>query len=447
MLRDKRKQIINYVRAHAPFLKSNYEKLDIYQGNLLPYVDKIMKKTLSPQYYETIQERILPINILQRYIDKVSTTYSKPPVRKSGRSQDFIDYYKTALDIDNSGTIADQYANLFKGYAWEPYVNSKGIPSMRELPFDRFLVMSDSLINPESATVFIKIVGRCGPDEDDVLLFVYTDEEFDAFTLKGESGDQYLIENGGLNLVGTIPFVYGKRSKSELIPTQDTDMVKFTQAIPVMLSDASGAQMYQCFSTFYGVDVDSSNLKQNPNVFWSFKSDPSSNKEPKVGVLTPTADTDKVVSFVINTFVMWLETKGVRVGSVGSIDAGNAASGIAKIIDEMDTYEIRKKSQGWFKKDEECLWNEKLPKIHNYWVTAGMVDPSKVPGMVDENPEVLVEFEPPKPMKTRTEEIAEYRQEVEFGSMTLEDAIKKLHPEYDELKMKEVLATKYVAVN
>jgi len=60
MLKDKRKSIIEYVKNHRSFLKRNAEALDIYEGNLLPYVDAIMQKTLSPQYYQPAKERILP---------------------------------------------------------------------------------------------------------------------------------------------------------------------------------------------------------------------------------------------------------------------------------------------------------------------------------------------------------------------------------------------------
>jgi hypothetical protein len=76
MLKQKRKQIIEYIKAHREFLKLNSEALDIYEGNLLPYVDNILRSSLSATYYNSIKDRVLPINILQRFIDKVSTTYS-----------------------------------------------------------------------------------------------------------------------------------------------------------------------------------------------------------------------------------------------------------------------------------------------------------------------------------------------------------------------------------
>lgn len=446
MLKQKRKQIIDYVKAHRDFLAYNTQALDIYEGNLLPYIDSILKSSLSANYYHSIKDRILPINILQRYIDKVSTTYSKPPVRSSEieASNEFVEFYSKTFNINNSGSIADVYSNLFKGFAWEPYVDKNGVPALRELPFNSFLVMSDSMVNPEEETIFIKFMGKQTEDEESMLLFVYTDTEFDAFYLNGMEASQYLIENQGVNVIGTIPFVYGKRQKNRLIPVLDSDMLSIAKALPVMMTDAAGAQMYQSFSIIYGVDISIENAKMSPNALWSIKSDRESDKNPQLGVINPTADTDKIVSFITTTFSLWLETKGVRVGSVGQVDGSNLSSGISKIIDEMDVWELKKKSQYWFKKDEEELWNVKLPKIHNYWIKSGLLNPSMLPPMMPEeqDPEIYVEFEAPKPMISRSEEIAHIKAELELGTMTLEQAIKKLHPEMDDEVVTQTLSNR-----
>lgn len=441
MLRNKRKEIIEFIKEHRKFIAQNTEALDIYEGNLLPYVDTILKNSLSPNYYSSIKDRILPINLLQRYVDKVSTTYSKPPVRTSMFQEEiaFVDYYADKFQINNSGSVADAYANLFKGFAWEPYLDNRGNPQLRELPFNSFLVMSDSDISPDEETIFIKFMGMKGDSIDSLLLFVYTDEEFDAFYLDGAEASEYLVENQGINPIGIIPFVYGKRQKNRLIPVLDTDMLAITKAIPCQLTDAAGAQMYQAFSIIYGVDISIENAKISPNALWSIKSDRESDKTPQLGVLNPSADTDKIISFITTVFTLWLETKGVRVGSTGAFSSGNLSSGISKIIDEMDVWELKKKSQYWFKKDEEELWNLKLPKIHNYWIRTGQVNPSLVPPVMKEELSIEVTFEDPKPMKSRSEEISEIKSELELGTMTIDQAIKKLHPEFDDENVQEIV--------
>lgn len=441
MLKDKRKEIIKHVKDHHAFIRHNYQVLDIYEGNLLEYVQKAMQSSLSPQYYHAIKDRILPVNILQRFIDKVSTAYQKPPVRESDAG-DWADEWAKALNLNVSGMLADAYANMHKGFAWEPYVDKDGKPALRELSFDRFLVMSESEVNPEEETIFIKFMGMKSDDPDSLLLHVYTNEEFDAFYLSGAEASEYLAENQGINIVGTIPFVYGKRQKNTLIPKQDTDILAFSKAIPIMLSDAAGAQMFQCFSVLWAIDVELKDLKLSPNAIWDIKSDRSSDKNPQIGVVKPEADTDKVVQFVVNMFVLWLETKGIRVGSIGNIESGNVASGIAKIVDEMDVNAIRGKSQKWFKRDEEELFNRVLPKLSRYWIESGMVDSSLIPALVDE-PNVVVTFQEPEPMMSRTELLTNIERELNIGTMTLEQAIKKLHPELDADGVALVVAQRF----
>lgn len=437
MLRDKRKQIIEYVKAHAPFIRDNAEALDIYEGNLKPYIDEILRTTLSPQYYEKIKGRILPINILQRYINKVAVTYNKPPNRKTedAKGAEFVDFYTKELDINNSGMIADVYSHLFKGFAWEPYINKNGKPALRELSFDKFLVMSDSSVNPEEETIFIKFMGKKSTSEDSMLLFVYTDTEFDAFYMDEMEATEYLIDNEGLNPIGVIPFIYGKRQKNKLLPTIDSDMLAITKAIPTMLTDGAGAQMFQAFTIMYGIDVNTENLTMSPNAFWSIKSDPSSDKTPVVGTVKPEADTQKILDFVVSIFVIWLETKGIRVGSVGNVDAGNVASGISKIVDEMDAHKVVEKSMSWFEKDEKELWY-KLAKIDQYWKLSGMYNdaPSFVGDLI-----VNVEFDKPEPMMSKGELIANIKDELALKTMTLEQAIKLLHPKYTDEEVEAVL--------
>lgn len=445
MLQDKRKEIIEYVKKHRDFIKHNETVLDIYQGNLLKYVLESMRTSLSPQYFSAIRDRVLPINVLQRYIDKVSTAYQKAPTRtgQDDAQTGYAHEWAELLELNVSGGIADAYANMFKGFAWEPYVNKDGKPALRELSFDRFLVMSDSEVNPEEETIFIKFMGCKNNTDDGVLLHVYTNEEFDAFYMDGTSAPEYLTENGGVNLVGTIPFVYGKRQKNTLIPVSDSDILAISKAIPLMISDAAGAQMFQAFTVLWAIDVDLKDLKLSPNAIWDIKSDRSSDKNPQIGSVKPEADTDKVVQFVVNMFVLWLETKGVRVGSIGNIDGGNAASGIAKIVDEMDVNSIRSKSMKWFKRDEEELFNRVLPKLSRYWVQAGMVQASEIPSLI-EAPVITVEFAEPEPMQSRAALIADIKAELDMETMTQEQAIAKLHPDMSQEDIDAMMAKRLI---
>ena len=405
-----------------------------------------MRKSFSEEYFKTIESRILPINILRRFIDKVSKAYITAPIRtpSKARFKKTVKAYERLYNLNVNGSMADRWSNLFKGYAWEIFTHNR-TPRLRTIPFDRFLVYSTDKVDPLRETVFIKFMGKQitrksgGESRMVETFYAYTDEEVDAFDMDGDDfADPDILTLNGVNPYGVIPFVYGNRSFSELIPTQDTDILPMTKAIPVLASDLSGAILYTTTSLMYGVDVNVDNAKLSPNAFLSLKSDPNSEKTPTIGVVKPQADIAEVINYIVTMFALWLETKGVRAGSVGNVDAGNFASGISKMIDEMDTYEIRKESIEFFKRDEEELW-EKTRIISNYWMENDLIDDADIT-LLGEDFSVTVEFDEPAPQKSHMETIQEEEAELKLGTTILKRSIKRLHPEWSEDEVNEVLA-------
>lgn len=363
------KEYIEYIEKHRAYLQENSEKLAIYEGELMPQVKKVLKDSISEQYYKKIESRVIPINVLPRIIDKMSKAYLHSPERKVQNSSDqkilneAVDY----MDMDVNMNIADEFSNLFKAYAIDLF-EDKGEPRMDILPYDRFLVMNRDKKNRMKVTDFIKFMGKVKHNETELELFwVYTDEFFLPVLSNGEVYTPDLDGNDGINPFGRIPFVYGNRSKQRIIPRQDTDIVQLTKVIPVTLSDLGGAIMFQCFAVVYGIDIKAENLIITPNAFWSFRSDPNGSNQPKIGTIKPEVDVDKVLSFIKSTFSLWLETKGIRVGALGDSDGAITSSGISKIIDESDTSDIINRSKRYFEKEEKDFWD--LFKIkNNYWV-------------------------------------------------------------------------------
>jgi len=445
-LRDRRQEILAYIKHNTPYLEYNACMLDIFEGGLKKYVLHVLENSLSENYFNQIKDRVLPINILKRYVDKVSGVYNQNPIRKTDESQDIelVKFYEDECDINVVMHLADEFIQLFKGYALEPYLDDtldEPAPRVRALPYDRFLVYSDNVVNPLKPTVFIKIMGKrpvkTGRGYDQrMYYFVYTDTEFDAFDSTGETLNAYLESNNGENPYGVIPFYYGFRSKTKLKPTQDTDIKAMTEMVPVMLTDMAGAIMFQCFAIIYGVDVKAENLTLSPNAFWDLKSDPTSGKEPKVGTITPQADVDKVIKFVMTALSLWLETKGIKAGSIGSFDAANVASGIAKLLDEADTTALKKANMTAFKADEKSIWSL-ISKMHNYWVGSGML---KGMGTFSSNFDVSIEFDDPRPLLDRKTEVETVDLEVKSGYLDRYSAMKRLYPDLSEEQILERMA-------
>lgn len=442
-------EILDYINDNKEYLEHNKVLLDIHQGCLKPYVMQDLKACLSEEYYSKIKSRVIIINTLKRFIDKVSKVYALTPVRiaTSGASdQNLLDYYEEQFEMNVSMNDADEYSNLFKGFFLDPYVK-ENTPCLRVLPFDRFLIMSTDETDPLSDDILIKIMGMKPIRVEDrrsrnghriemrEVYYLYSADEFLAIDSNGDIYAPAMEENEGENIYGVIPGHYGRRSRIDLLPKQDTDLLNITKIIPVLLSDLSGTILFQCFSIMYGVDIDAQNLNMSPNAFWSFSSDPNSDKNPQIGTIKPQADIDKVLNFIMNTFTFWLETKGIKVGSLGQVDGQNAASGIAKIIDEMDTTELKKLSIEAFKKDEKAFW-QKMKTIHNTWVDQGIV---KNMPRFSESFEVQIEFDEPQPVIDREKFVRTIKLEVDAGFLYPEKAIEKLYPDIEGEELKKHL--------
>jgi len=439
-MKPTRQEIIQYVRDHKDYLERNHVVYDIFTGNLLPYVTDVLEKTLSANYYNKIKERIVPVNVLERYVKKVSSAYENPPKRicKNESDQEVVDYYVREMALNQKFASADQYCAMFKGYGMEPYVD-QGQPKCRVMPFDRFIVYSDNTKDPTTETVFIKITNKQDMLGNNVeCYYVYTNEAFDAFDANGKTIDSALEGNDGVNPFEVIPLLYGKRSENELLPVQDTDIVSMAKLISVFMSDLSGVSMFQCFSIIYGIDLSMDNIVMAPNALWNFKSDASRpDAKPSIGTIKPEADIDKVLNFIITTFVLWLETKGIRVGSIGSIDAGNSASGIAKIIDEMDVYKVVKESIQNFEREERTFW-KKMVKIHNEWLAQGEISGM---GKLSEDFDIQIIFPEPQPKRNKIDVINEKKTEVDAGFKSRKKAMMELNPEMSETEIdEEILA-------
>lgn len=439
-LLERTKHLKEYIEKNKRYINRNVELFDIFEGNLRPYVDKILKGSLSNQYYSKITERIYPINILIRIIDKLARSYSKAPTRTATSSQEVLEFYENAMMFNQKMNMADEFAHLFKGYALEPFLKN-GVPSLRVLPFDRFLVESSSLIDPTIMTTFYKHIGKIDKKGKEVdVWFVYTDEEFLAIDEDGDIVHEFMVDQfgndlSGENPLGFIPFYYGNRSEYKILPTQDTDTLALAKLLPVQLSDLAGTILFQCFSIVYGIDVDSENMVMSPNAFWAMKSDPQSDKTPQVGTIKPSADITKVLDFIREVFSTWMESRGIRVGAMGTTDGTMNTSGISKIIDEMDTFEAINKQIEYFKKDETEFW-ELQRRIHNYWVTTGQLTGLNV---LPENWVVDVEFEGPTPVTSRSETVDIVVKERDSGIISRRTAMQKLYPDWtDEDIEKEI---------
>lgn len=437
-------ELMNYVKfKNESHVVYNKKLLDIWEGQLQKYIEESLMVELTPRAYARAKERIAPINILNKMVDKLSTVYIEAPSRECKEEneidKELLEYYEHKLDLNNSLRLSNEMLNLHKYFALEPYLSESGTPSLRVIPADKFLVWSDNPLDPTKMTVFIKFMGTklisserttdslgntTENAEDAVrevaMFHLYSDQEF--IECDSEGG----IHNYQPNPYGKIPFVYGSNSQLRLLPMPDADSFSMTTLVPKLLTDINYATQFQSHSIVYGIDIDPQNLEGNPDAFWVINSAEGENKNPQIGTIKPEVDTDKVISMIQSEMAMWIDSKGLKVGNIGSLTIDNAASGVAKMIDEADTTNIRKKQVNTFKKVEADLWSL-LKTMHNTWVVTNQLK-DVTRGFSDEF-KVAVTHADQRVVVDTTKELADIKTMIELGLITKYQALTKLHPE------------------
>ncbi len=444
-------QIFTYIDVkYAANVDYNAKLLDIYEGQLLKYVEESMRKELSPEAFERARERIAPINLLNKVIDKLSRVYMDPASRTAENDSDnaILDKYEEWFDIDNSMGLTNRLLNLHKYFALEPYLDN-GTPRLRVIPADKFLVWSDNENNPNTPTVFIKFMGTTqkeypatdseGRSKKDGSIEVRNIQVFRLY-----SDDEYMeVHRDGVvavsleNPYGRIPFVYGNMSPFNLIPLPDSDSYNMAILIPKLLADLNYATQFQSHSIMYGIDIDPQNLSGNPDAFWIINSVEGEGKNPQLGTIKPEVDTEKVISLIETEVAMWLDSKGLKTGSNGSLNAQNASSGVAKLIDESDATAVRKDQVRLFSGFENNLWSL-VKDMHNYWVSNAMVEGEGKAFTSKFKPTVV--FADQKPVVDRKQVLEELKLLKDLNLFVKERALRMIFPSLTEVQIKDYLS-------
>ena len=431
------------LRKRADYLAANAEAFDIYQGNLLPYVEADLAAQLSKQSFAQARFRIPPINVLKRIIDKLSKIYQPGPVRTvvdGGESEaELLAWYSESMAANATMNVANEYFNLFKNALLEPYVY-EGYPKLRIIPSDRFIPYSENRADDTIPTGYVICKGNYGVGDEKQKLFMAIEaDSFSYFLADGTDVTRQLAPEdnpGGVNTFGVLPFVYINRSCHEILPVQDTDTLRMTKLIPTILADTNYAMLFQAYSVFYGINVDDSNMKWGPSTFLGFKTDPGTDVKPEVGVLTPNANVEGALNLVASQLAFWLNSRGIRPGSIGEITAVNFQSGISKLVDEMDTSEDRSVQVDYFERGENQLWELIFEHMHPVWKAEKAIE-----NQADWKASAYVEtvFGDQLPPLRRGEVVADITAELTAGLTTKKRALKRLNPELTEAQIDELM--------
>lgn len=436
------KKIMKFIEANKARISLNENLFDIYEGQIGPQLESKMKEDLGEKSYEHALSRKVPINVLKKIVDKLSKIYQQEPRREviDGTESDakLVAKLEEMLNIDHKLNIHNEFWNLYR-YGLLQIGNDKGTPFIRTIPNHKYLIMNLSNIDPTTSDVVILFMDKETVDDVEVdIYWVFTDDQFVIYDSNGDIRKEMMVNLGqdGTIPFGEKPFVYLNASEQLAMPKVQSDTLDMTLLIPLLLSDTSYIAKYSTFSILYGIDVDDENMKRSPNVFWNFKSDTESDKNPEIGTIKPEGDIDQLLRLVMADLDIWLSTKGIKAGSVGNITIDNAVSGIAKMIDEGDVTDIRKFQASIYKRFEKVFWDLLLNKIYPFWKEQGLIEDM---GTFSPNAKVVVNFAPQTPMQNRGDQVKTLSEEVAAGFNTRARAIKMLNPQMSDKEVEELV--------
>lgn len=455
-------KVMDFIETQIDRVNNSKALFTINEGELLPFVLEALEAELDAEAFKRAAKRASPINILPKIIDKLSTLYAKEVTREeeteSESNQDIVDWYVKTLGMDPKMICSQKQFNVSKYTALEPYIDRDSetdfdVPKLRVLPAHQFLVYSDDKVDPTRTTVFIKILGQfikeTGVEDSKgiriqktvTVYMLYDKDNVVAIDSDREVRTDFMVGNEeGENPFGVIPFIYINASEFSLIPNPDTDTLPMSVLIPLLLTDLNYATQFMSHSIVYAIDADINDLSGNPDAVWHIKSElreDGSEAKATIGTIKPEVDIDKVLKLVETELRMWLDTKSIKAASIGNLEIENAASGIAKMIDESDTTEARQEQETLYQDVEKRLW-KLIGIMHDVWLENGdnleekrrVIDALKV-NTTFEDQEVVVDTE---------KKIREVKMKLDTGLTSKRRAVREANPELDETELDELMA-------
>jgi len=409
----------------------------IYHGKILEVVyEAILREFKKPETIVELKNRMIPINIVQKIINKLAMVYKSAPMRKAadGNEDDneLIQIYEDGLNINRCMKSANRHFKLYKRALVEMYLGEKGVPSMRALRRGTYEVFSSSAIDPQIPDTVLKIL-KWDHDETKRVFEWWTDQDFLITNGKGVPLRFQMEEMGnptGVNPYGVLPFQYINESDTDLIPLPDDDLLKVGIAIPLLLSDVAFASKYQAWSMIYTVGVDG-DIPINPNSVVNLEFGPQGER-PEINTIKPDIDTESQLRFVEAVVAFLLSTKNLNAGSIqGKLTTQNAASGIAKMLDNAESMEDREDQQQYFIDAEKEIWEKLAHKMIPYWRQKRLLD-GDFNAEFSKEFELSIHFPEIKIIKTEMERLNESLFRIEKGFSTLKRELKKLYPDASE---------------
>lgn len=447
--------IIRHVQEWKPNMEFNFRLYKMLEGQIRKEIeDSLAKELISKAAYNRCIQRIPSLNILERTANKLSKIYIEPASRKADDETDseIMAEIEKEANVDAVLNVANKFYNSLFSFALEPYIED-GLHKVRLLAPHQFLVYSDSHTDKAKMTVFIKLLGtrvknsvqhatNDGTRQDTQnrptlvdIMALYSDTEFMIIDSDGEHRQDIMLElgiTGGRNPFGRIPFVYGKRTLTELIPYPNQPGFDFSVLIPKLLTDLNYAAQFCSHSITWTKNVKLNNQELNPDAIVDLgDSDADGGADPEIGTINPTVDVPNQLSLIEFQFNAYLDSLGIKAKTNGSLANGRDASGIAKAIDEGDvSSETKSQANNVFYCIEYELWSL-MADMQRVWTKREGVVEKRV--FTEEFKKTFsVEFCEIKILKSFSQTVEEVKTLRELKLATRAQAIRMLYPEWTD---------------
>ena len=456
--------IIEHYNRYVDYLEMNRRLYEIAEGQLLEEVRRsLSKEIISPKAFERAVERIPSINVVKKVTDKLSKVYIENPTRLADTSQDIeiMENINRIGSFNHAMGICNFFYNLHRMYALEPFVDDKGKQSFRVLGGHQFLPFSDDPSDPMNMTVFIKLMGTetqvVSPrfdingekqsTEDEIrtvnVLALYSDDEFLIIDTGGGIRTDKMREMGinigpeqqsSPNPFERIPFQYGNKSKTELVPFPNQEGLNMAILIPKLFTDLNFASQFMSHSIIWVRNSDLTGEELNPDAVVNLGERTEENGDPEMGVISPSVDIQNVLALIEHQLQGYLSAVGIKSSAMNNISPGQESSGVAKAIDEGDTTDERKVQVEFFRDAELKIW-DLIDTMQDIWIKGGILTQETrrfTENFIESFVIIFSEMKPLKSVKQKIEEVQLLRDQ---GLITKRSALKKIFPELTEAQL------------
>lgn len=397
-------------------------------------MEHITKEYSSKETIAELENRLLPLNLKRKIINKASAVYDQSPVRlvsnKDKKDQEMLDLYSYSYKVNRVMRQSNRGFTQFKKGLVMPYVDEQGYPRLRYLPPHTYFPFRKSDISPQDlGKLYICI--NDAPAFQDKIFSVWTEQEH--LIVDGRAQVIPQEDNAqGINPFGKLPFVWMNESNLSVHPIQNDDLWKFSIAVPILFSDLSYGIKYMAYSLIWTTGIEEQDMPTGPGNIIHTGSVKAGQEAATINQIKPQVEIDSSLNFISQALTVLLETWNLRPGNIaGKLTGDNAISGISKAIDESDNMEAILIQQDYFRDYEQELWNLTAHTLSPYWIKKNKLN-SKFTTSFSDDFDVNIVFKEPKVVQSEKEKIEISKMRLDAGLTTLRRELSRLNPDMDD---------------